>query len=364
MSLPRTSRFRPSLALLLTLLLFSLLACGGGESTDGGADGQHDSKRFLSIGTAPTGGAFFVVGGALAEVADQMGPESWTVSAEATAGSQENIRRLISGQLDAALSNAAISYFGARGEASWQAPQDIRAVMTLAPNVALFITRRDSGIENLADLAGKRVAVGPAGAGFEMFIEPLLAAHGISYADFEPLNATQTGAVDLLSDGSAAAAFLGGAVPTASIVQAASSMDIRLLPFDEAAKAQLLADYPFFAPATIPAGTYRGQDTEYAGLNVGSMHLITSASADDEMIYQLTKTIYENREAVIERHPAGKAINAKNAARFTGLEFHPAARRYYEEIGIWPQTAPQTPDAAVSDTDATVSDAGGAADGE
>lgn len=358
MIMPRTSRFRPSLALLLTLLLFSLLACGGGETGDGEA-GQKDAKRFLSIGTAPTGGAFFVVGGALAEVADQMGPESWTVSAEATAGSQENIRRLSSGELDAALSNAAISYFGARGEASWQTPQDIRAVMTLAPNVALFITRSDSGIESLADLAGQRVSVGPAGAGFEMFIQPLLAAHGISYDDFEPLNATQTGAVDLLSDGSAAAAFLGGAVPTASIVQAASSMDIRLLPFDESAKTQLLADYPFFAPATIPAGTYRGQEEDYAGLNVGSMHLITSASADDELIYQLTKTIYENREAVIERHPAGKAINPKNAARYTGLEFHPGAQRYYEEIGIWPQTA-----ATAEGADTAMSDTGSDTDGE
>lgn len=328
---------RPTIALLLSLLLLPLMACGGGETSPDDSGDQAPAKRFLSIGTAPTGGAFFVVGGALAEVVDQSGPENWTVTAEATAGSQENIRRLSSGELDAALSNAAISYFGVRGESSWKQAQDIRTVMTLAPNVALFVTRTDSGIESLADLAGKRVAVGPAGAGFEMFIGPLLAAHGITYDDFEPLNATQTGAVDLLADGSASAAFLGGAVPTASIVQAASSMDIRLIPFDEAAKAQVLADYPFFSPATIPAGTYRGQEADYAGLNVGSMHLITSAKADDEMIYQLTKTIYENRAAVVERHPAGKAINPKNVARFTGLEFHPGAQRFYEESGVWPQ---------------------------
>lgn len=342
---------RPSLALLLTLLMLTLVACGGDTSTDG--DGTPaPAKRFLSIGTAPTGGAFFVVGGALAEVTDQSGPEGWTVTAEATAGSQENIRRLGSGELDAALSNAAISYFGARGEASWQAPQDIRAVMTLAPNIALFVTRVDSGIESLADLAGQRVVVGPAGAGFEMFIAPLLEAHGITYDDFEALNATQTAAVDLLADGSAAAAFLGGAIPTGSIVQASSSMDIRLLPFDEGAKTQLLADYPFFSPATIPAGTYRGQETDYAGLNVGSMHLITATNASDEMIYDLTKTIYENRAAVVERHPAGKAINPKNAARFTGIDFHPGAQRYYEEIGIWPQAVADEPMTEPADADA------------
>lgn len=353
----RTRSARPNLLLLLFILALPLIACGGGGGDAASGDGDAaPAKRFLSLGTAPTGGAFFVVGGALAEVADQSGPEGWTVTAEATAGSQENIRRLASGELDGALSNAAISYFAARGEASWQEVQDIRAVMTLAPNIALFVTKADSGIETIADLKGKRVVVGPPGAGFEMFVGPLLEAHGVTYDDFEPLNATQTGAVDLLADGSAAAAFLGGAIPTGSIVQASSSMDIRLIPFDEDAKAQLLADYPFFSPATIPAGTYRGQDTDYAGLNVGSMHLITAANADEDMVYQLTKTIYENRDAVVERHPAGKAINPKNAARFTGLDFHAGAQRFYEEIGIWPQAETDAP----ADGDAEVTE--GAAD--
>ena len=209
--------------------------------------------------------------------------------------------------------------------------------MTLAPNVALFVTPADSGVENIGDLRGKRVTVGPAGAGFEMFVGPLVEAHGLTYDDFTPLNAIQSGAVDLLADGSAAAAFLGGAVPTASITQAASSMDIRLVPFEDGAKQSLLTDYPFFAPATIPAGTYRGQEADYAGLNVGSMHLITAEATDEELVYQFTKTIYENRASVVERHPAGKAIQPKNVVRNTGTPFHPGAIRYYREIGIWPE---------------------------
>jgi TRAP transporter TAXI family solute receptor len=327
------------LSLLLTSLL--LAACGGGgDSAGDDASGDAEpaaERRFLSLGTAPTGGAFFVVGGALAEVADQYGEAGWNVTAEATAGSQENIRRLIDGDLDFALSNAAISYFAVRGGSGWETSYPIRAVMTLAPNVALFVTPADSGIETIADLRGKRVSVGPAGAGFEMFVGPLLGVHGLSYDDFKPLNATQSGAVDLLSDGSADAAFLGGAVPTASITQAATSMDLRLIPFDGEAMAMAVQEYPFFAPATIPAGTYRGQEEDYHGLNVGSMHLITSEDASEELVYAFTKAIYEHRDAVVERHPAGKAIRPEVVVRNTGTPFHPGAERFYREIGIWPR---------------------------
>ena len=319
-----------------TLALVALLlpACGGG----GGEDlGSTSSSRFISIGTAPPGGAFFVVGGALGEVLNQYGP-GWEVTSEATKGSQENIRRLDSRELDIALSNAAITYFAVRGEGSWEKAYDLLSLMTLAPNVAMFVVPRGSGVASIADIRGKRAVVGPAGAGWESFVRPIVEAHGVTYDDFTPLNNTQAGAVDNLADGSAAAAFLGGAVPTASIVQASTSQDILLVPFDRAARGELVTNYPFFYERTVPAGTYRGQDEDYHGLDVGSMHLIASAKADEELIYQITKTIYQNRESVIEKHPAGNFINAENAVRDTGIEFHSGAIRFYREIGIWPET--------------------------
>jgi len=330
--------------ILVLLLAAGLLgACGGAGTDDGASDAAAPSssaKKFLSLGTAPTGGAFFVVGGALAEVADQYGPESWEFTAEATQGSRENIRRLVQGDLDFALSNAAITYFAVRGQSSWTEAYDVKGVMNLAPNVALFVTPESSGVKTIADLKGRRVVIGPSGAGFDDFVEPLLAAHGVSYSDFTPLNAPQSAAVDMLSDASADAAFLGGAVPTASIVQASSSMDLYFVPFDEAVMEKLVADYPFYVPQTIPAGTYRNQDEDFHGLMVGFMHVITSAGQDEDEVYQFTKTIYENREAVIERHPAGRSIRPENVVRQRGTEFHPGAIRYYKEIGIWPEDEP------------------------
>ncbi len=324
---------RRSLIVSFAVLSIGLLvACGGGGGDTGPA------RVFLSIGTAPPGGAFFVVGSALAEVVNETGSDQgFSVTAEATSGSQENIRRLVSGELDFALSNAAITYFAVRGTEGWDRAYPVQSVMTLAPNVAMFIVRADSGIEKLSDLAGRRVAVGPAGAGFEYFVGPLLNAHGISYDDFAPLNyATQQAAVDMLADGAAAAAFLGGAVPTASITQAAASMDIRLVPFGESEKQGLVDEYAFFRPATIPADTYRNQRAPYEGLEVGSMHLITSAEASDDFVYTVTKLLYDNREQVVEKHAAGRAINPTNVVRDNGTEFHPGAIRFYEEIQIWP----------------------------
>lgn len=305
-------------------------ACGGG--------GNGGDRGFMSFGTAPPGGAFFVVGGALTEVLNEVGGEhGWRITAEATSGSQENIRRLTSGELDFALSNAAITYHAVRGAEGWDQAYPVQTVMTLAPNVALFIAPRASGITRVQDLRGKRVVIGPAGAGFEFFVKPLLAAHGVSYDDFTPLNATQAASVDMLADGSAAAVFIGGAIPTASITQAAASQDIVFVPYEDEAMARLVAEYPFFDPATIPGGTYRGQEADFRSLDTGSMHLIAGSNADEQLVYDVTKALYENRELVVQKHAAGRAINPTNVVRNTGTDFHPGAIRYYREIGIWKQ---------------------------
>jgi uncharacterized protein len=327
---------------LFVLAAVSLGVLAGCDVFDSRADGSRSAadKRFLKFGSAPVGGAFFVMGDALAQVINDNRPEGMgKFNATATKGSQHNIRKLDKGQIDFALSNAAISYFAVRGEDGWEQAYDIRAVMTLAPNIALFLTRKDSGIETIADLKGKRVTIGPAGAGFELFVRPLVEGHGVSFDDFTPLYASQGDAVEQLGDGASDAAFLGGAVPTASIIQACSSMDIHFIPFDPEVRLKLIEKYPFFHPATLPAGTYKGLAEDFDAMNVGSMHIITHADQDDDVVYHVTKAVYENREAVIQKHKAGNAIRPQIVVRNTGTEFHPGAIRYYREIGIWPDDA-------------------------
>ena len=303
-------------------------------------DNNTSKRRFISIGTGTLGGVFYTIGGAIADVVSRnITDKNWEVIAEGTKGTKENIRLLVKedATLEFALANAAISYFAVRGEgSSWQTEQPIRAVMTLAPNVALFVTPKSSGIRTMADLKGKRVVVGPAGAGFEYFLKPILAEHGVTYDDFTPLNDIYSAAVNLLADGSAAAAFIGGAIPTPAVEQASATQDILFIPFDETAKQALVDKYPFFNSMTIPASAYQNVLTEpFDTMNVGSMHLITSENADEDTVYHFTKTLYTHRAEVVKAHKAGKAINEKNVVKDVGTPFHPGAIRFYREIGIW-----------------------------
>ena len=154
--------FRSCFVGLALVSIAAFIGCKSESSSGGG------KRQFLSMGTAPPGGAFPVVGGAIAEVLNaNKGSIDWKVQIKGTKGSQENIRLLDQGTLELALSNAAISHFAARGEASWDEVYDIRAIATMAPNVAMFIVRADSGIQSITDLKDKRVITGPAGAGFQ-----------------------------------------------------------------------------------------------------------------------------------------------------------------------------------------------------
>ena len=309
------------------------------ETNENRTEQNKTDTRFISIGTASSGGTFYQVGSAIAGVVEKnIDDLDWKVTAESTKGTQENIRLLVSdaGNLEFAMANAAISYFAVRGEGAWKEVHPIRAVMTLAPNIGLFVTTKTSGIKSIPDLKGKRVAVGPAGAGFEYFLNPVLGEHGVTYDDFSPLNATYFGAADMLKDGSADAAFMGGAMPIPAVEQASATLDIFFIPFEITAIESLVKHYPFFDKRTVPAEEYESILTEpFHSLNVGSMQLITAKQVDEETVYNFTKTLYNNREEVVKAHKAGRAINKKNVTINIGTPFHPGAIRFYREIGIW-----------------------------
>jgi len=339
----------PILVLVASAFAGSLIMSGG-CNPDAGAGGSSgsDSRSYIDMGTAPPGGAFSAVGDAIVATLNKHAADyGWELKKNGTKGTQQNIRMLEKGELQLGMSNAAIAWHATRGEGMWDKQYRLRTVATLAPNIGLFIARKGSGIRTIADLKGKRVATGPAGAGVETFLGPILTRHGVQYTaeeqDFTPVPATYTAAAQMLGDGDIDAAFMGGAIPIAAVVQATSTIDLEYLQFDNEILDQLIQEYPFFQSATIPAKnkqgkpTYKGLTEDLPTLNVGSMHLITHADVDEETVYQLTKTLWENRSEVASQHPAGNAINEQNVVRFTGVDFHPGAIRFYKEIGIWPE---------------------------
>jgi len=366
-----------------------------------GGCSNNQERHFLSFGTAPVGGTFPVVGGAIAEVLNTYrGHHSWQVQIKGSKGSQENIRRLARGQFKLGMCNAAISYFATRAQSRWKSEgaYRVRAVCTLAPLVAMFITKKDSGIRSIKDLKGTRVVIGPAGAGFEMFVTPILKAHGVRRETFTSLNAPQGIAVDMLSDGAADAAFLGGALPAQSIIQAARSFDVHVIPFDPNVRAHLVRDYPFFKaiPHALVKSRYKRilnyeleesinkmsqlealtfvkhqalmvdglEDMElselksalvgavFGWLNVGSMQVVTHEDVDKDLIKSLLQVLWENRLELAQKHPALSFLQIKSVALpngwrrvvqgaplYTGIEFHPGAIEFYEthpEIGFRP----------------------------
>jgi len=320
------------LTLFVAALISSALLAGCGGSKGGGG-----GKTFVTIGTAPFGGAFAPVGSAIADavqIGSDAAAKNWKVSTEETKGTQQNIRSLDGGDLQFGMANSAITYFAVRGEGDWDKKYGVQHVMTLAPNASQFVALKKSKITSFADFKGKRVAVGPAGAGFNYFIDPILEAHGITPADFTAVNAPYGPSVDMLKNGDVDVAFLGGAVPIQAVVQAASTHEIAFVPFEPSAVSALAESYPFFRPFTIPKEKYGFLDADFQAMSCGEMQLIGASSLDEQTVYDFTKYLYEQRAEVVKGHPAGRAINEKNAARDVGTEFHPGAAKYYREIGI------------------------------
>ena len=314
-----------------------LISAGCNDDPDAANGGDGGGRQFVTIGTAPDGGAFAPVGNAITNVVDSnKGDLNWVVSAQGTKGTQENIRKLEAGEIEFAMSNAVIAYFAVQGDGAWETEHNIRSVVTLAPNVGVFVTTEGSGITSIADLKDKRVVLGPLGAGFDYFLKPLLEAHGISYDDIEVLNGNYFEAGDMIADGKADAAFMGGAIPIPAVTQLCSTQDVVFIPLDEDV-ADKLTDYPFYFPVPVPADKYSDLEEDLAGLNCGNMQLITHADVDEDVVYDLTRLIYQHREEVAEKHPAGRAINPDNAVKDTGVPFHPGAIRFYQEEGIWPE---------------------------
>ncbi len=368
----RTPVRSPFLTLSICLGLLIAAGCnGGGSGTDSDSGSSSGSSiSFVSIGTAPQGGVFYTVGAAIGDVlAQHKADTGWRgVTAESTGGTLENLRLLDSGDIQIGMANSTITYFAVQGKGGFEKSHDVKAVMTLFPLIATFVTKEDSGIRTIEDLRGKRVVVGPEGAGFEYFIRPILEAHALTYDDFKDSYASMGQSVGFLQDGSVDATFIGGGLKAPAITNADSTMDIFLVPYGEEQRKTLVEELPSFSTATIPAETYRTHTEEFEGLNVGSAHLIVRADMDPDFVYSITKIIWENRAVVAEKHAAAKAINEKNVVRETGTEFHSGAVRFYQEVGLWPDadaapdadTESESEPAAAESVDESTSDAGDA----
>jgi TRAP transporter TAXI family solute receptor len=330
---------RPFLAVTILLLsLMGLASCARSGSEQPGEptveiNGANVPER-IKIATASVGGSYYPIGNALAQTLSRNLP-GVLVTAENSSGSAQNIRMMDAGQVHFGLSNAAITYPAVRGLEGFEKPFPMKAVISLNASINIMVALKSSGIRTWADLKGKRIVIGPAGAGWDFYAKPIFAAHGLNYEDIRPAYEAQAAAMELLTDGIVDAVFVGGSVPHATILSATASHELVYLEFDNAALDKVTAEYPFITKFTIPAHTYKGMDKEFLAVDSGTNQLLVHENANPDYIYLIARTIYENRDTVAEMHPAGKEITPERAAMDIGIPYHEGSLRYFNELRIW-----------------------------
>lgn len=298
------------------------------------AAGPAFADEPLSIATGGTGGVYYPIGGGLAEIINKH-VTGYSATAEVTGASVENMGLIAQGEADFALALADTVEQAYKGTGRFDGKQisDTRAVASVYANVVQIVTRADSGIASLADLKGKRVSVGAPGSGTEVNAQTLLAANGISFDDLnaQRLNFNET--ADALKNGDIDAGFWSVGSPTSSILNLATTSAISILSLsaDEIAKARE-AD-PTFAAVELPGGLYTGVDAPVATLGVPNV-LVVSAQTDADLVYAVTKAMFENIADLRAVHPAANETTPEFTMSATPVPLHAGSIRYFEEAGV------------------------------
>ena len=351
-----------SLALALSMAL-SLAACGNGgsgtastpASSGSGSDAstsqsagevkgltpEERSKEFITVGTGPTSGIYFPIGGAFATALKDYG---YQTSAEATNATGQNIQNILNGDAEIAIAmqDAVMqAYTGTgayegKGEAS-----DLRALMRLWPNYVQLVTVKGTGINSVADLKGKRVGVGAANSGVEINARMILNAYGITYDDITPDYLAYGEAIDNMKNGQCDAVFVTSGLPNSTIMDLGVQYDMVIVPIDGEGRDKLVAEYPYYAKSVIPAGTYNNTE-DVEGLFVYNIMLVRKDQLHGDVFNvcpgfrydDMLQGIFENISTIKASHNAAdKNIDISFGVDDIQLPLHPGAEAFWRDNG-------------------------------
>lgn len=320
-------------AFLALVMAFAAAGCG----TKGtGKDGAAAKKKELLFATGGTAGTYYPLGGAIAKVWNSNVP-SINVTVQSSGASVENLRLLDKGDADLALAMTNVADDAFKGKGQFSAPlKNFKAVGVVYPDVVQAIVAADSNVKTIQDLKGKKVAVGPTGSGTEVTTRIILAAYGLNYTerkDLQPVYATYADAVDQFKDGHLDSVWNVLAVPAAAIQDITTTKGIRFLSLEGPEYEKLLAENPLLVPYEIPAGTYKGQDKPVKTVAINSA-LYARADLPEDLVYQLTKVLYEKKDEIAQGHDRGRQIDLQKALAGITTPVHPGAAKYYAEKGI------------------------------
>ncbi|RUM35439.1 MAG: C4-dicarboxylate ABC transporter substrate-binding protein [Desulfobulbus sp.] len=297
--------------------------------------------KFVTIGTGGITGVYYPTGGAIAKMVNKKKKEyGIRATVESTGGSVFNINAVMNGDLEFGIAQSDRQYQAVHGLAEWKdkGPQkDLRAVFSIHPESVTLVAAIDSGVKSIKDLKGKKVNIGNPGSGQRQNAIDALEAVGIDInKDIQAESIKASEAASLLQDGRIDAFFYTVGHPSGAIKEATSGAR-KVLIADVAGPGidKLLAKYPYYAKAIIPIKLYPGakndKDVQTFGVKAT---LITSAKVPDEVVYAITKEVFDNFEAFKKLHPAYGTLTKEKMLEGLSAPIHPGALKYYKEVGL------------------------------
>ncbi len=313
---------KKTLSLLLAVVMMTALvltSCGGGGS----------EKIFLATGSET--GTYYSFGIALGQVLkDKIGQE---FGVQSTGASKANIQLVADGDVSMAIVQNDVmdyAYNGTNTFAEEGAIQGFSAVATLYAEVIQIVAK--PGITSVADLKGMTVSVGDAGSGTEFNAAQIFEAYGMTFDDINKQSLGFTDSADKFKDGQLDAFFVTAGAPTTCITDLATSNDFVILSIGETEMQYLKDNYGYYTDYTLTAGTYDKQ-TEDVNTVAVKATLIAADTLSEETVYNVTKGIFENIDAIKATHAKGAELSADSAVQGVSVPFHPGAEKYFKEIG-------------------------------
>ena len=292
------------------------------------------AETLITILTGSTSGIYYPLGTALSSIDAKVIPGA-NVTVQATAGSVQNLRLLEANDVELAftLGDCLADAWAGNKDAGFDVPfTKLRAIARIYPNFIQIVASNRSQIKTLADLKGKRVSVGAEGSGTALNAAVIFKAAGFTFNDLAMVDQTPfASSVRLVEQGSLDATLQSAGLGVESIRHLLASGQSTLIPIPSDIVARI--DSAVYIAATIPAGTYDGQSGDVQTASVPNF-LVTREGVSDDVAYQMTKSLFEHLDQLVQTQPAAKDIDVKKAATDLPIPLHPGAERYYREIGV------------------------------